>query len=43
MEDMVICCDCGKPIEYEDAETVEDHRGFGPVLVCSDCYDKRNS
>ena len=43
MEDQVVCCDCRKPIEYEEAEMAEDARGFGPLLVCSDCYDKRSS
>ena len=33
------CFYCGLPIEYDDAEPIEDKsgRGMGPKLVCSDC------
>lgn len=43
MSDLIECSDCGRPVEYDAAEPIEDGRGFGPRLVCASCAHCRTT
>ena len=40
-EEEIECCDCHRPINYDDAEPIEDFsgRGTGCKLVCQECAE----